>query len=435
MPAFTELNATDKMSLQFWIKSPDLFFPIFVYQAFGIDVRYDGTYQYGVHIKIWNSSFTDYALVRNQTLTLAPNNTYFHVAITYDGTEPLDADKVKIYINGVQSAVVVTGFIPIPTTLNTNPNPILIGDNLTGAMDEVAFWKRVLIPAEVSKLYSGGTGIQFPFLRTVMNSNHYILDQFKNAKMAYSVRRLRTAYTGAALRVRRSSDNAEQDIYFDWKGDLDTASLMLFAGSDTVSVKIWYDQTGNGYDMSQTTNSLQPLIVNAGVLYTKNGRPSTFTVDGQNQYLHLSTNVTVGLNYSLVGVMEYTQNGREWLGASFGNTYGIYPLGTQCYHNVSESGVGTCYWLWNLGAFFPINERAVVRIHRTGINAGIKVNGNINIAPIPRTASDNNNFKLYSLHSEQVGNYSNMYLQETIIYDTDRTVDDDNIFKNIKQYY
>ncbi len=48
-----------------------------------------------------------------------------------------------------------------------------------------------------------------------------LLDTYTGASVAYSLRQLRTAYTGAAIRVRRSSDNAEQDINF-VGGDLDT---------------------------------------------------------------------------------------------------------------------------------------------------------------------------------------------------------------------
>lgn len=67
-----------------------------------------------------------------------------------------------------------------------------------------------------------------------------------------------------AVRVRRSSDNAEQDIGF--SGDaLDTASLASFVGSDSAYVVTFYDQTGNGYHMTQATGSKQPRIVNAGV--------------------------------------------------------------------------------------------------------------------------------------------------------------------------
>jgi len=53
-----------------------------------------------------------------------------------------------------------------------------------------------------------------------------LLDIFPNAAVAYSLRKLRTAYSGSAIRVRRSVDNAEQDFGFndfnstltDWVG-------------------------------------------------------------------------------------------------------------------------------------------------------------------------------------------------------------------------
>ena len=40
-----------------------------------------------------------------------------------------------------------------------------------------------------------------------------LLDQYgANITAAYSLRKLRTAYTGSAIRIRRFSDNSEQDI-------------------------------------------------------------------------------------------------------------------------------------------------------------------------------------------------------------------------------
>lgn len=77
-----------------------------------------------------------------------------------------------------------------------------------------------------------------------------------------SLRKLISTATNA-VRVRRSSDNAEQDIGFSGD-DFDTASLTSFVGSDSAYVVKFYDQTGNGKDLSQATTSRQPRIVNAG---------------------------------------------------------------------------------------------------------------------------------------------------------------------------
>jgi hypothetical protein len=59
--------------------------------------------------------------------------------------------------------------------------------------------------------------------------NTLLLDMYPNAAVAYSLRKLRNTYTGNAIRVRRSSDNAEQDITFSGN-ELDTTSMLDFVG-------------------------------------------------------------------------------------------------------------------------------------------------------------------------------------------------------------
>jgi prepilin-type N-terminal cleavage/methylation domain-containing protein len=90
---------------------------------------------------------------------------------------------------------------------------------------------------------------------------------------AYSLRRLDIDYQGPAVRVRRSSDNAELDIGFTSAGDLDTAALLTFAGSGNGFVRTWYDQSGFGHDAVQATPANQPRIVNGGVVEIQGSRP------------------------------------------------------------------------------------------------------------------------------------------------------------------
>jgi hypothetical protein len=91
---------------------------------------------------------------------------------------------------------------------------------------------------------------------------------------AYGLRRLRRLYTGFCIRVRRSSDNAQLDIGFDSQGNLDILALLAFIGTGSGFVTIWYDQSGNGRNATQTTAGSQPRIVNAGVLDIANGKPA-----------------------------------------------------------------------------------------------------------------------------------------------------------------
>lgn len=100
-----------------------------------------------------------------------------------------------------------------------------------------------------------------------------LLDLYPNAAAAFSVRKLRTAYTGSAIRVRRSSDNAEQDIGFS-SGNLDTTALTSFCSGTNGFVTTWYDQSGNGVNISTSIASEQPLIVQTGVVNLVNSKPA-----------------------------------------------------------------------------------------------------------------------------------------------------------------
>jgi hypothetical protein len=100
---------------------------------------------------------------------------------------------------------------------------------------------------------------------------------------AYGLRLLRTAYAGAPLiQVRRSSDNALQDIGATAAGLLDTTALTNFTGSASAFIAVWYDQSGFGRHATQATPAAQPRIVNAGVVETENGRPTIRLIKANN---------------------------------------------------------------------------------------------------------------------------------------------------------
>ena len=106
-----------------------------------------------------------------------------------------------------------------------------------------------------------------------------LLNTYSGSSIAYSLRLLDSTYTGSAIRVRRSSDNAEQDIGFA-SNILDTASLLTFVGSGDGFVDTWYDQSGNAKDMTQATASKQGQIVASGVVLVDGGLPVIRAVNG-----------------------------------------------------------------------------------------------------------------------------------------------------------
>lgn len=91
---------------------------------------------------------------------------------------------------------------------------------------------------------------------------------------AWSVaRKLRTAYAGSAIRVRRSNDNAETDIGFNADGTLNTTALAAHVGANSGFVTTIYDQIGSA-NLVQATTANQPRIVNAGTTDTIGTAPT-----------------------------------------------------------------------------------------------------------------------------------------------------------------
>jgi hypothetical protein len=127
---------------------------------------------------------------------------------------------------------------------------------------------------------AGGTGAA----KTVTSTPGFtgILDSLPATLAAYSLRRLGSGYTGALVRVRRSSDNIEQDIGATLAGDLNAAALAGFCGSASCFVRTLYDQSGNAVDADQTTAASQPRIYASGATELEGARPALrYTAAGQ----------------------------------------------------------------------------------------------------------------------------------------------------------
>lgn len=107
--------------------------------------------------------------------------------------------------------------------------------------------------------------------------------------LAYSLRKLRSAYSGACIKVRRSSDNTTQDIGFNAQGALDTAALLSFCGAGNGYVDTIYDQSGNARHTTQSTAASQAQVVASGAL---------IKIDGTHAGIRLGSNVPYPLAVS-----------------------------------------------------------------------------------------------------------------------------------------
>jgi hypothetical protein len=183
------------------------------------------------------------------------------------------------------------------TALFRNGTSIATGTGSTGPMASTPFIIGKMLSGTTLPHFSGPIAevVAFPSVlsttdRQTLERNQggyygisfFALDQFSApSAAAYSLRKLRAAYTGNAIRVRRSSDNAELDIGFTAGGDLNQTALLAHCGAGNGFVTTWYDQSGNGRNATQTTAGLQPRIVSNGAIETQNGRP-TLLFDGIN---------------------------------------------------------------------------------------------------------------------------------------------------------
>lgn len=86
------------------------------------------------------------------------------------------------------------------------------------------------------------------------------LDVFTNAVLAYSVRKIRSDYTGPCLEAYRTSDGATLDINFDNNGLLNEAQLAAFYDGTPILVSRWYDQSSSGNNMVQATPANMPSV-------------------------------------------------------------------------------------------------------------------------------------------------------------------------------
>lgn len=117
-----------------------------------------------------------------------------------------------------------------------------------------------------------------------------VADIFPGTVAAYSFRKLRANYGGSAVRIRRASDNAEQDFGFAGGINFDSSGAASFIGGSTGFIHIWYDQSGNGKDASQATAANQPQYIAGAV----GSFPAMDFSDAVQQGLFTATTVVMG---------------------------------------------------------------------------------------------------------------------------------------------
>jgi len=187
-------------------------------------------------------------------------------------------------------------------------------------------------------------------------AQNLLLDDYSGAAAAYSLRKLDKDYTGSAIRVRRSNDNAEQDIGFTSSGDLDTASLKTFTGANSGFVTTWYSQgDSTAVNFTQTTAASQPRIVNAGTVERRSGKPSVF-FDGSNDFMDV-TSSTAKFNFLHRAAPSQISTVTQFGTASDPNNYYVFLDN----NGTSNNTRGIALW-YDDRSFVPRNNMIVFLI-------------------------------------------------------------------------
>jgi hypothetical protein len=190
----------------------------------------------------------------------------------------------------------------------------------------------------------------------VCSSDLDVLDGL-TVKTAFSVsRRLLSAYAGSLFRVRRSSDNAEQDIGT-INGLLDQGALLTFVGAGDGFIRTIYDQSGNSYDAGNSTAASQPIIVQSGALVDDiNGYPCLY-FDGTRQ-LQLNTTTLQGGTGLSVLTSAKTSGDANADSLDNYNTDALWGGLTSTYAGVVSAGSENVYTVYQNTVFthYPVSK-------------------------------------------------------------------------------
>lgn len=283
-----------------------------------------------------------------------------------------------------------------------------------------------------------GIGLGIGINRTNYATSVGLLDLFPNASVAYSLRLLRSAYTGSAVRVRRSSDNTEQNIGFNSLGNLDTTELTTFCGAGNGFVTTWYDQSGNGNNLTQSTAANQPQIVSSGSVILQNTKP-TIQTDGNDFLETTALNIYASTSnlssFQVVTELTNTTANDFVFGVTSGS-YGITDAQFVLRKNSTQFDA-----IVNNGIIAATathtrdtNQNLLSFIYRGGIDLTFWKNSATNVnSTVASSVNATKELEVASaLNATLAGSW---YLQEKIDWKTDQTANASNIRTNMANYW
>jgi hypothetical protein len=267
------------------------------------------------------------------------------------------------------------------------------------------------------------------FVGSLQPPSTLLLDLYPNAAAAYSLRQLRTGVT-SVVRVRRDSDNAEQDFTATEVSD-GTLAVWLGAGNNGF-VQTWYDQSGNGIHAVQATTNLQPKIVDASAgLFTVGSKPALSISSGNTLTFTTSNFANTFLDItSVASISSYSTFGAMLLASqTTANTYWQFGPGATFFAQGSPGAGAT-------GVSIADSTRRLLNLHTTSTAEFARYNGvqytrSITISAIP---SGSRSYTLFTYAPGPNWNWRGT-AQEVVIYPSIQTSNRSGIESNINAHY
>ncbi len=167
------------------------------------------------------------------------------------------------------------------------------------------------------------------YYRSLIQTASLLLDLYPNAAVAYSLRKLRTAYSGNSVRVRRAVDNTEQDFGFDINGDLDIAGIESFFGNNLLLQSENFNTSWTKANTVVTTGSGSSLRANGWEEFEQSPSRATLVVlpeDQSNRYeiFYLGSNTIAYIQNYFAAPTLY-----EYLPKMYGTSASLSSISTR----------------------------------------------------------------------------------------------------------
>ena len=247
-----------------------------------------------------------------------------------------------------------------------------------------------------------------------------VLDTYTGASVGYSLRNLKSSTTNV-VKIRRSSDNAEQDFTAAGITDGTLTTFTGTGGTDDGFVTIWYDQSGNGNNSTQSTANLQPKLVSAGVVNLENGKPAILYDTSGAQTLSFTTRLTN--NRSVFATVNPLTPASSYKQAIMGDNIVYNYLG----------GVGT-QWLTTLAPNAIKQGNDFVNGVSSDLTTTSRVANQQVLISMIHTTSTGISSRISQDRAITTRSWQGNY-QELIVYPTDQTTNLTAIDANINTHY